>query len=288
MAEFSWELSDGVVLELGGEASPSSSDEYPRAFRRIFKKLLPSWLADDEGELVNYSLGLLLDAFAERARQGLLARFPSYAPADAYPYLGRDRKIVRGIGEPAESYVPRLLGWLDEHRVRGNPWALCRQLRAYCNNAVRVRTVDANGNWFAVERDGTETYSLFQENWNWDGVPASPHWSRFWVIIYPTDDGQPWAPIDGTIAGEHPGQITRPGETIGTTATPEQVAAVRAIIRDWQPDGTRCEWVIVAFDDLSFDPSAPEPDGTWGTWGKYVGGSYVPARLATARYWSGS
>jgi hypothetical protein len=98
----------------------------------------------------------------------------------------------------------------------------------------------------------------------------------------------PWAAVEGTIAGAHPGQIGRPGETLGTTATPEQVAAVRAIIRDWQPDGMRAEWVIVAFDDESFDPAAPEPDGTWGTWGKYVGSAYVPARLSTARYWSAS
>jgi hypothetical protein len=285
LAEIEWELGDDATPAPVVVTPPS--DEYPRAFRRIFKKLLPTWLSSDEGELVNYSIGLLLDAFAERARQGVLARFPSYAPPDAYPYLGRDRKIVRGIDEAAESFVPRLLVWLDEHLVRGNPLALCRTIRAYCNAPVRVRTVDANGNWFCVDRDGTESYLLDQQNWNWDGVPASPHFSRFWVIIYPAD-GVPWAAVEGTIGDAHPGQIGRPGETIGTTATPEQVTAIRAIIREWQTDGTRCEWVIVAFDDASFDPAAPEPDGTWGRWGKYVAGNYVPARLTTARYWSGS
>jgi hypothetical protein len=250
-------------------------------FRRAYKTLLPAWLSTGEGEFVGYSLGLLCDAFAERMRLGLLARFPQFAPPDALSYLGRDRRIVRGINEPDDAYAARLVRYLDDHRVQGNPYALMDQLAAYCQAEVRIRTVDRSGNWFTRDRDGTLSALINQANWDWDGGAASS-WSRFWVIIYPTADGQPWAASVGGSPASWP-----VGGTIGTTATPDQVASVRSIIREWQPDGTRCEWVIVAFDDASFDPTAPEPDGTWANFGTDNAGAYEIARLTTARYWKG-
>lgn len=256
-------------------------------FRDAFYKLVPSWLGGgaprvnkyDEGERVLYSLNFMLDAFAERARLSLLARFPTYAPADALQYLGRDRKIVRGINEPADVYAQRLLRWLDDHRVRGNPYALMAQLREYCQADVRIRTVDRRGNWYTLERDGSRSVLINLINWDWDGGDLR-QWSRFWVIIYPTPANEPWAPQ--TVWGT--------GGTTGTTATVDEIAGVRRIIKEWKPAGTRCEWIIVAFDDASFDPTDPsvDPGGTWGTWGADDGGVYLPVRLTTARYWLGS
>lgn len=266
-------------------------------FRRAFKKLMPSWLTTDEGEKVHFSLGVVMDGFVERARQGLIARFPQHAPSDAFSPLSRDRKITRGIGETDAAYAARLLPWLDDHRVRGNPFALMKQLAAYCNAAVRIRTVDSSGNWFTRDRDGTESYLLAQANWNWDSAPAIAgvtQWSRFWVIIYPTSDGLPWAQSlawgNGALWGT--GQFgTSPTATIGTTATREQVADVRRIVAEWKPEGTKCEWIIIAFDDASFPPGTPaQPTpgpGLWGDWGKVVGTTFVASRISTARYWEG-
>jgi hypothetical protein len=250
-------------------------------FRRAYKTLLPAWLSTGEGEFVGYSLGLLCDAFAERVRLGLLARFPQFAPPDALSYLGRDRRIVRGINEPDDAYAARLVRYLDDHRVQGNPYALMDQLASYCQAAVRIRTVDRSGNWFTRDRDGSRSALINQANWDWDGGAASS-WSRFWVIIYPTAAGLPWSASVGGSPASWPS-----GGTIGTTATPDQVASVRSIIREWQPDGTRCEWIIIAFDDASFDPTAPEPDGTWANFGTDNAGAYEIARLTSARYWKG-
>lgn len=250
-------------------------------FRTAYKRLLPSWLATGEGELVAYSIGLLCDAFAERMRMGLLARFPQFAPPDALGPLGRDRVIRRGINEPDAAYAARLVRYLDDRLVQGDPYALMDQLAAYCQAAVKIRTVDRSGNWFTRERDGSRSALISQANWNWDGASAA-QWSRFWVIIYPTSTGLPWSASVGGSPASWPA-----GGTIGTTATPDQVASVRSIIREWQPDGTRCEWVIVAFDDASFDPTAPEPGGTWEHFGTDNAGAYEIARLTTARYWKG-
>ena len=269
-------------------------------FRRAFYKLLPTWLGggqpspsatvdEDEGERVQYSLGVTIDAFLERCRQGVLARYPEHCPADALAYHGRDRKIVRGINESADSYAERLLRWLDDHRVRGNPFALLEQLQAYCNVDLMVRTVDTRGNWFTIAADGTRSVLLDQGNWDWDGAAAS-EWGRFWVIIYPPATGELWNQTpnwgDADLWG---GEWGRAGYTWGSTATPDQVQAVRSIVRQWKPAGTTCEWVVLAFAPASFDPtdaSPPNPDGDWGIWHERVNPA-VPVRLGTASYWDG-
>lgn len=254
-----------------------------RRFRHLWRHIVPRHFAEGEGELIGYSLGVVVDAFLERARQGLIARFPQRGTHTALGAIGRDRRIVRGIAESREAFAARLITWLDDHPRRGSPYALLEQLRAYCQADVRVRTVDARGNWYTIDRDGTKSRSLDTGNWDWDGAPVSPRWARFWVIIYPTSDNEPWAP-EGTWADDG---VYGDGGVWGTTATPAQVADVRNIIREWSPNGTRCEWIIIAFDDASFDPAAPEPDGTWGRWSKVSGGVAVPSRLGTARYWRG-
>lgn len=266
-------------------------------FRRVFKKLMPSWLTTDEGGDVHGSLGVMMDAYAERARLGVLARFPEHAPSDAIAAISRDRKIIRGIAETDANYGTRALSWLDDHKTRGNPFALMKQLRGYLNADVRIRTVDSSGNWFTRDRDGTESVLLAQGNWNWNNAPTIAgvtQWSRFWVIIYPTSAGQPWSQSlawgNGALWGT--GQFgTSSTATIGTTATREQVADVRRIIAEWKPEGTKCEWIIIAFDDASFPPSTagqPTPGpGLWGDWGKVVGNTFVASRISTARYWEG-
>lgn len=253
--------------------------------RKLFYRLMPSWLSSGEGEKHQFSLAIVRDAAQERARQAAHARFPEDAPEDALPYMQRDRLIVRGIDEAAAAYATRMLTWLDDHRVRGNPFALMKQLRGYCNCDVRVRTVDRRGNWFTRERDGTESFALAAGNWNWDSLAASPDWARFWVIIYPTvgPPTEPWTATDTWGMGHIWGEA---GRTWGTSATSDQVAMVRSIVRTWRPEGTRCECIIIAFDDASFDPAAPEPDGDWDLWS--VGDPRLKNRLTTARYWAGT
>lgn len=245
-------------------------------FRELYKTMVPSWLSSGEGEFVLYSLGIMLDAGLERLRLGTLARFPSQAPSDALGYLGRDRKIVRGINEPDAAYAARLIRWLDDHAIRGNPFALHDQIRAYCQADVMVRTVDRRGNWYTTAANGTRSVALKAGNWDWDGGAAT-QWARFWVIIYPTAAGDPWSDI-----------TTWGGWAETGTHEPDQVNTIRAIIQDWKPAGTRCEWVIVAYDAASFPGSStPNPGGDWRWFGLETGGAYDVVRTDTARYWRG-
>jgi hypothetical protein len=245
-------------------------------FRASFYKGIASWFNSGESELVNYTVGFMQDLIAERFRLSHEARLPSYCPSDALAQLGRDRLIIRGRNESAAAYSARLLRYLDDHRVRGNPYALMDQMFAYLQTAgVTLRTVDNSGNWYERAADGTRTATLNEANWQWDG---EPDWARWWLIIF-SDQG-PWTTQwDPTVEGAYSGT---------TTATADDIAGVMSVIREWSPAGTRCEWVIVAFGNpaTTFCPTAAVlPDGTWGTWS--ADSPRRPTRSADARYWRG-
>jgi hypothetical protein len=253
-------------------------------FRRIFKSLAPSWLTTGQGELVLYSLGLMQDAYAERTRLSAIARFPTYAPSDAVGAMGRDRKMARGRGEAAADYAERMIPWLDLHKVRGTPYALHDQILAYLQCAVPIRTVDASGSWFDTAADGTRSSNIALANWTWDTMSAA-NWSRFWVII-DSSSGSPW-PIDGDGKWGDAGKFGDAG-SFGFSATQDEIATLRAIIRDWKPEGTKCEWVIVTFDAALFTPVAPSATFLFENWSTQVAGVQTPARSANARYVKGS
>lgn len=276
-----------------------------KTFRTTRRLMQPPRFTNGEGGLVGYALDLVKDAFIKRLVLGNRARFPfdpsdpsgqRTAPPDALDAMGRDRRVFHGINETPQTFASRLVTWLDERQTCGNPFTLMRQLAAYtgASTGCSFRTVDARGNWYSRAADGTETAVLKTGNWNWDDRPLDElgrtRWSRFWVIIYP---GTLWAPSSfnwgdtaGPGWGEHLGAF-HTAETLGSTATQEQVTALRAIVLDWMGTGKRCVNIILAFDPASFDPAAPEPDGLWEHWSKVVAGVRVPARLGTARYLDG-
>ena len=245
-------------------------------FRRMVANKLPAWLRSGEGGLVAYTLAWMLDAFRDRARLAIFVRFPQWCPPDALAPHGRDRGIVRGIYDTDESYAARLIPWLDYHRRRGNPWAMLEQLQAYCGGSV-VRTVDRRGNWYSIAADGTQTYVAANGLWTWDDRAASPEWARGWAIVYMTGGTVPFAP--GPLVGAADlwgGAVGSEGYTVGSTADPGQIAALRSIVLDGTPGGVHAEFIILAFDAATFAPATPEALPTWGN-------NQTP-RLGTARY----
>jgi len=236
---------------------------------------------------VGYALDLIKDAFAQRAYLGLLAGYPQNgpngetAPADALAEMGRDRRVIRGIAETDAAYAARLVTWLTDRRTAGNPYTLMRVLHAYVGTAhgVSFRTVDNRGNWYSRSATGVETSSLNTGNWNWDGDTSK--WARFWVIVYP---GTLWTAEPGTWGDGTWGAVD--DGTIGLSITPDQAATMRALLNDWKPAGTRGQFII-ALAGGTFDPTAPEPDGLWGSWHKSTSPA-VASRLASARYMDGT
>lgn len=256
-------------------------------FRRAFRKLAPSWLTEGEGESVQFSLGVIKDAFVERCRQGLLARFPAHSPEDALAFIGRDRGLIRGFAETADAYRLRLPLWLDAWITAGNAFTLMDQVAAYLSPyEVTIRIVTNTGLWYTRTKTGTHGYNMptNPKNWDWDGNTAS--WSRFWLIIYPLTSGI-WQDMKWS-------DLTHWGtpETWGSDATLEQIAAIRLIVSRFKAGGSSCEYIIVAFDPNSFNPiaaaGAPMPAGDWEYNRKPGSDPTNTARLMTARYWKGA
>ncbi len=245
--------------------------------RHLFARLAPRWLTTGDGELNLYSLHLVVDAWLERARLGVYARFPEYAPADALAAIARDRKMIRGINEPQSSFAVRLNRWLDSHKLNGNPFVLCQQIRDFLQADIVVRTVDQNGNWFWIDADGSHHYQLSAGQWNWDST-TNTNWSRFWVIIYP---GSIWVQ-----QGEYSpfGLTYGPDELWGVDGVSyDAIVGLRSIIAQWKPAHAKCEQIIAAFDDSSFAPGTTL-DGLWGSYAKTTTMPRTASRLSTARY----
>lgn len=253
-------------------------------WREFALRIAPPWLQKGDGAKVLYSISAPLDVANDWAWQGIKARMPLEATPTALGAIGRDRVITRGFDESDDNYRARLAAHLVAWRRAGHAQGILDAIAGYLSpHEVRMRIATNAGVWYTRETDGTFTWEKQLGTWDWDG--ASGSWWRFWVILYPPNTL--WT--EGPNIGDSDlwnGAIGSAGYTIGSTATPEQVQSIRGLVKQWKPAHAQCKWIIVAFDPDSFDPSAPDPDGTWGPWG--AGDPRVRTRLASARYWDGA
>ena len=245
-------------------------------FRNSFRYLVPAWRATGDGERELYAYGLIKDAFLERVRQGLEARFPTRAAESALELIGRDRGIIRGRSESAAAYAARLVAWRYPrgHRVRGNPFALLSQVRAYFGGTA-CATIDVRGNLDELCAAGAESFAVGQ-SWDWDNAPVAPRWARFWLLVGPVDGSAPQPDFDD------PGMWADDAPTVGVVGvTPDDCRAIRRLFKApaWKPAGVRAEWLV-----FRFDGSLPAPDGPWGTWSADVAGVREPTRDNAYRY----
>lgn len=253
------------------------------SYRESVRALVPPWLSDrnpaqpSRGFRYLYSMAAALDAMLETAVEGMRAKYPGQGTPTALPYIGRDRRIIRGPTEPATAFAARLIGWLDSWRLAGSARSVLEQLApGFAPGAApTMRIVNNHGVWYTLA-NGTLTIQ-YANNWNWDN--RTDLWGRCWVIFYATG-GYPWGK-DGRWGD---GKKWGDGRTWGTTMTRGQLATLQAIVAQWRSQQTRYVNLIVAFDPTSFNPAHPEPDGTWGKFYKIVGGVAVPSRLGSARY----
>jgi hypothetical protein len=260
------------------------------SYRDLVRRLVPPWLSDRSprpltvGFRLIYAMGTALDGIFEWTVQGLSSKFPGFGTPTALPYIGRDRGVIRGPNESDESYAARLIPWLDAWRTAGSPVTVLKQLRPFFlpDAPPPMRTVTNSGTWYVYDAD-TETVSVSKlANWNWDDKPEL--WARLWLII-DSSTGFPWGP-DGTWGD---GNAWGDGRTWGTDATRAEVETVQAIIGQWKAAHGYYINTIISFGLGEFDPSTPEPDGTWGKFYKLdEDGAAVPSRSLNARYWDGA
>ena len=255
--------------------------QWRHAITKTLKERGPRWLARANDIRFFFSIGAVLDALHEWSTQGVLARFPLTGPADALPFIGKDRGLQAGPAEPSDSFRIRLLQWLDAWRLAGHAYAVLDQVAAYLSpHQLQLRIVTNSGMWYSRAADGTLSWQRVEPNsWDWDNAPSK--WWRFWLIIYPPPEL--WVSEKWGDAGLWGDDVT----SFAGTATVQQCLDLRTIVRKWKPAHAECPYMIISYDAAKFDPSSSPtmPDGTWGPWSK--GDPRVPARDPECEYWPG-
>lgn len=165
-------------------------------------------------------------------------------PSDALPLLGQERVLPRYPGEADGDWSERLHdAWVLWH-MAGTGGGL---IEMYSRLGMTV----------TLEKNGT---------WDWDSDPDN--WSRFWVVI----DDHSWV-SDGVWDDL---AYWDDGGTWDTSATPDEVRAVRGIVRTFKEAHAICPAICVVLDGATW--AANQPDGTWGDYAN---------RSPSASYWDG-
>lgn len=263
------------------------------SLRETLRRYLPPWLSDARGPgavgfRFVYAFGAFADGLVQWLIEGIRARFPEVATPTALPYLGRDRRIIRGAAESAAAFAARLVLWLEYWRYAGAARSVALHMQAFLFPGYpMVRIVSRKGMWVTLTADGTvEVRRAVPNNWNWDSVThpeLADNWADFWVIVY-----EPHYETDGTWGDGT--SFWGESKVWGQDAPASHAAAIKAIIKQWKGAHARCVCVIFTYDPDSFSPlsavGAPGmPDGYWGRWSKDVAGVRRQSRRTDCRYW---
>lgn len=156
----------------------------------LVRRLSPPWLRRKWAVHVMEGIAGVIDAQIARLVRGAKLRYPGAPPhaidADALALTGAERRIRRGPGEAATTYASRLVRWWDDHKGRGGPYALLRQLDRFFQSWLNVRmdVVYQSGTRRWIDAAATvEASVITRDSITWNG-DASGDWSRFWVFFY--------------------------------------------------------------------------------------------------------
>lgn len=190
----------------------------------------PNW-GDAEGWFgkAESIIGMFVSVFAEAAAQAVRVRFFSEAPADALPYIGKERDLERAPGETTAQYRERLRLAFDAYAYAGTEKAIKDQLAVFGYTAVTVYEAE-------------------------DWYPGSAEWWRFWVIIDAPHDFPTPTNIWDTAIWD--------GFTWDDTAG-DAAARVCRVICKWKSAHSKLVSVIVVHSGSLWDHSATWDSFTW-------------------------
>lgn len=216
----------------GGSSEAATST----AFADLIYRIGPPWLQRTWAVRFLSALATPIDVLADAMVASVRARFPVWTDPTALSRIGDERRIQRGPTEPAHVYARRLLTWWDDHRGRGGPYALLRQLRAYWLDTVSppIDLVSHSGTKHSIDAAGVITRELI----TW-GADASAEWAQFWVFLYLAAD---------------------PG-----TLTADQEAAYLLVPREWTAAHILRQHVVLVWGSGRLW-DYPVPTGDWDAW----------------------
>jgi len=210
-------------------------------FVELYDEKTPSWLYGDTGEAWCTAFGYTLDAIHDACVWAVKARMPLICPADAVPYIARERNFDRVPRETIEQFRIRLQDAWAAWRYAGTDKGIVDQLALTGLSANVVR----NNQWVYDSNSGNVAY----------------YWARFWVLI---DTPTGWSADDvwGTSGTWGDGGLWG----LSGTMTVEDIQYVNKTIKKWKHAPTQCISAIVL---LSGGVWGYPLDDAWGsgTWG---------------------
>lgn len=229
----------------------------------------PPWLLGKWGRRWLYMTGLVFDALVEATRQAVKARFPTVAPDDAIPLIGKDRVLEPGLGEDLDTLRARIIGAWEAWSWAGTEKGLIDQLKAWLPSADwalvanREWSVPPAGRAASPDWDpghGKPGDPDYRPSRGYAAIAGDEWWSRMWVICQ-TDRWQ----SDG-LWGD-PG-VWDDGGTWDSTAYPFEVEACKRITQLWKAGHEYVPEILLLLGDSELWDF---PEGTWddpGVWGQ--------------------
>lgn len=253
-----------------------------RSFVAAMVQVSPPWLRRTFGKRLMESLGVPVDEHVDRAVAGVKARFPNPDDPEALAVIGNERRIRRGPGETAETYAKRLRNWWDDHRTRGGPYALLRQLHLFWDATLNVpiECVYHSGTRRSVDADGVITRDAI--TWDADGTAQ---WSQFW-LFFRLDPSTLVTELGDVLVTETGAVIVTAGYSIGGIVTEGGHEIVtegglylasgdlddfedetfRAVPREWSAAHILRITIVILYGTGRLW-NYPQPVPTWTAWG---------------------
>lgn len=153
-------------------------------FRERIKTQLVSWLVNTNNYRIMYSCARLLDILMEQSLYGVKHRWPNYVDGESLPYLGRDRRLTRGVFETDEGYAIRLRDFINLNKRKGSVEELIRQIANFFGEVQWncVMTIYGDGERLSMQSGDSTIYR--------DTTPftASPSQKSFVTVVIVRDD----------------------------------------------------------------------------------------------------
>jgi hypothetical protein len=213
-----------------------------RTYRDAIRDISPPWLRKGNAEKLGYSLGVVVDDFAEALNASIRIRFPGVYSTESLPLIGRERRIRRGRTETDAVYASRLTRWLTDHRRRGGPYAMLAQVFAhYAPNNFNIELIYRSGRQFAMDTAGAVVRSDI--SWSPDSTPSL--WAHWWLIYHWPDP----VAASGTWDDE-PTTVWDDTATVwDSDLSPQDVEDIRLVPKEW--NAAHCIGTIRLIDSSS-------------------------------------
>lgn len=233
-------------------------------YRDLILAIVPPWLKRSNGAKLLYTFGLHIDILVEMVRVAVLHRFPGGTLYEkSLAILGRDRKIIRGLYETANSYRARLRSWISTHKRRGSPVELLNQVQAhYAPNPTPLILTSYLGRTYTMAADGSYVISqgvsppdyITAQGVDYWGDPGywgdggywgegSSQWARLWLEFDRTGEeiGE-----DGTWGSGS--AVWGDGGIWGRDLDPAEVIDYRVVPSEWKAAHINPFWIVLRND----------------------------------------